>query len=116
AKISPGNPRPVVEAELMASLNGRALSICIPEESQLSEEAFTLGPFDWIAPLNTPLPAVEQRIALVRTQGSDIDPDTVESAPSSEKTKTAEPVLAPGISEADEEWFQAAYPAHSDEE
>ena len=116
AKISPGNTRPVVEAELMASLNGRALSICIPEESQLSEEAFTLGPFDWIAPLNTPLPAVEQRIALVRTQGSDIDPDTVESAPSSEKTKTAEPVLAPGISEADEEWFQAAYPAHSDEE
>lgn len=116
AKISPGHTRPVVEAELMASLNGRERSICIPEESQLSEEAFTLGAFDWIAPLNTPLPAAEQRIAFVRTQGSDFDPDTVESAPSSEKTKTAEPVLAPGISEADEEWFQASYPAHSDGE
>ena len=111
AAISPGNKRPIVTAQMTASLNGRDLALCIPEESQLSEESFSLAPIRWIIPLDEELPPAEQRIAFVRSQQGDFTENTVESAPSANKSKLAEPTLAPGISEADEQWFQAAYPA-----
>jgi len=106
AQIDRRGRAPRVFAAMQASLNGRDWSVLVPQDTELSAERFSLGPTRWMAPLKESLPPLDQRLAFeaeIRSR----DTGTVESAPSSDKPKRAEPNLAPGISDEDEQWFQS---------
>ncbi len=101
--------RPRVLAEMYASLNHRNWTRLVPDESELSEERFSMAPFSWIVPLEESLPAAEQRLAFLQEHKGDREFDTFESAPAGDGPKESEADLAPGISDEDEQWFQSAF-------
>lgn len=101
--------RPKVQADLQLSLNHRPWTTLIAADNDLSQERFSLDSYQWTLSLNEDLPSLQQRIAWRREHVTSKFAGTVESAPAGDQPKPREPVLAPGISDSEEQAVRARF-------